>query len=135
MKCSRGLCFSSGLTETLGEGAPELLGRDDVDLGETIGENKFPDNPDDLLDRGYNDVSHPEAAANGKYTYENPETGDTVRFDEGTPGAPGNRGADHYHQFNPNATGNSDLFWDVDGNPVPKGSQASHIYPGDLPGQ
>jgi len=43
----------------------------------------LPANPGDLVDQGYHDVSHPEAAAAGHQTSEHPETGDRVRFDKG----------------------------------------------------
>lgn len=39
------------------------------------------------------------------------------------------RGKDHYHVFNPNATGNSDLYLDPQGNPVNKKGKLSHILP------
>ena len=96
----------------------------------------LPKNPDDLLNQGYVETSHPDAAAAGHRTFTNPETGDTVRFDEGTPGQPGYEGVDHYHRDNPNSTGKSDTYLDKDGNPVPKGSKPSHLLPDepDTPG-
>ncbi len=93
----------------------------------------LPANPSDLVDQGYHDVSHPEAAAAGHQTLEHPETGDRVRFDKGKPGAPGHEGTDHYHRDNPNATGKKDQYLDKDGNPVPRGSDASHLKPSQAP--
>jgi hypothetical protein len=61
--------------------------------------------------------------------YEDPRTGIRVRFDPGKPGAPGFEGKDHYHIYNPNRTGKGDYYLDKNGNPVPKGSKASHILP------
>jgi len=89
----------------------------------------LPRNPDDLLQKGYRETSHPEAARHGHRTFENPETGDVVRFDKGRPGAPGFEGVDHYHRSNPNATGRHDQYLDADGNPVARGSRESHILP------
>lgn len=91
----------------------------------------LPKNPDDLLKQGYNETSHPDAAKNGHRTFENPDTGDKVRFDEGEPGAPGHEGNDHYHRYNPDSNGKVDQYLDKGGNAVPRGSDASHLYPGD----
>ena len=90
----------------------------------------LPANPDDLLNDGYNETSHPDAAANGRRTFENPDTGDEVHFDQGKPGQPGFEGQDHYHRENPASTSKQDRYLDSDGNPVPKGSKKSHILPG-----
>ena len=89
----------------------------------------LPKNPDELLEQGYQETSHPEAAAAGHRSFENPETGDTLRFDKGKPGRPGHAGTDHYHRPNPNATGKEDAYLDAEGNPVPDGSGPSHLYP------
>ena len=88
----------------------------------------LPVDPDDLLDQGYNETTHPNAAANGHRTFVNPETGEEVRFDEGEEGQTGAAASDHYHVLNPNRTGNQDLYLDIDGNPVARGSRASHIF-------
>ena len=96
---------------------------------EEAAEGSLPKNPDDLLDRGYEETSHPQAAANGHRTFENPTTGDKVRFDQGTPREPGYEGVDHYHRYNPNSTGKMDQYLDSNGNPVPRGSGPSHLIP------
>ena len=67
--------------------------------------------------------------ASGHRTYENPNTGDQIRFDEGEAGRSGHAGKDHYHRYNPNSTGKNDRYLDRHGNPVPDGSKASHLYP------
>jgi hypothetical protein len=95
----------------------------------------LPANPSDLKGQGYNDTSHPDAASAGHRTFENPETGDKVRFDQGKPGEPGHEGEDHYHRFNPDSTGKGDQYLDKDGKPVPKGSDASHLQPSTQPQQ
>jgi RHS repeat-associated protein len=91
----------------------------------------LPNKPEDLLKQGYKDVSHPAAANAGHKTYENPVTGDKVRFDQGKPGAPGYEGLDHYHRYNPNATGKNDAYLDKNGTPCARGCDASHLFPGD----
>ncbi|CAN5521337.1 hypothetical protein BH10BAC1_BH10BAC1_21080 [soil metagenome] len=53
-----------------------------------------------------------------------------IEHDKEKPGAPGHDGHDHYHRQNPNSTkGNNDKYLDANGNPVPKGSERSHLYP------
>jgi hypothetical protein len=52
-----------------------------------------------------------------------------LRFDKGKEGKPGHEGKDHYHRENPDATGKGDAYLDKFGNPVPRGSDASHLYP------
>ena len=41
----------------------------------------------------------------------------------------GHEGKDHYHGYNPNTTGRMDQYMDVKGNPCPRGSNESHLYP------
>ena len=89
----------------------------------------LPANPDDLLVQGWKDTTHPEAAKMGHRTFENPKTGEMIRFDNGRPGKPGFEGQDHYHRLNSNSTGNRDKYLDVNGNPVARGSDPSHILP------
>jgi hypothetical protein len=89
----------------------------------------LPANPDDLLAQGWNETSHPGAAKLGHRTFENPKTGEIIRFDKGRPGEPGFEGKDHYHRPNPNKTGKHDEYLDLSGNPVARGSGPSHIPP------
>jgi RHS repeat-associated protein len=90
----------------------------------------FPKDPQDLINEGWKDVTHPDKAANtNMIDLNNPATGQTVEFHPGTSGQPGWEGKDHYHAHNPSSTGKGDLYLDKDGNPVPKGSNASHIPP------
>ncbi len=91
--------------------------------------SSLPPRGKDLKKRGWKEISHPEQAAHGVYTYEDPNTGLRVRFDEPQPGAPGFGGQPHYHILNPNATSSKDLYLDKNGNPVPKNSKHSHILP------
>jgi len=90
---------------------------------------ELPEDPDDLLDDGYEETTHLEVQEGGTRTFRNPETGDKVRFDKGDPNEPGWKGKDHWHRYNPNTTGKGDLYLDKNGNPVPKGSKPSHIEP------
>ncbi|WP_232699993.1 hypothetical protein [Brevibacillus daliensis] len=93
--------------------------------------SKLPKDPQQLLKNGWKDVTHPELKRNtSSREYYDPKSGLRVRFDKKREGAPGFEGKDHYHIFNPNSTSNRDLYLDVNGNPVSKGSNASHILPG-----
>jgi RHS repeat-associated protein len=90
----------------------------------------LPPDPADLVKDGWQDVTHPSKAANTNMRdYLNPGTGQVVEFHPGTPGANGWEGIDHYHAHNPATTGKVDQYLDKDGNPVAKGSNASHIKP------
>ncbi|MGQ0798934.1 MAG: RHS repeat-associated core domain-containing protein [Pseudomarimonas sp.] len=95
--------------------------------------NDLPKNPSNLSKQGYKETSHPAAAQKGHRTFENAKTGDKLRHDQGKPGRPGHEGRDHYHRENPNATGKQDQYLDKSGNPVPRGSDASHLYPKEKP--
>jgi len=92
--------------------------------------NNLPKDPKELINNGWKDVT-PEGMAKNTKSREiiDPETGMKVRFDPGKPGANGFEGKDHYHVHNPNSTGKKDYYLDINGNPVPKGSKASHIEP------
>lgn len=92
-------------------------------------QQSLPANPDDLLAKGWKETSHPGAAATGHRTFENPETGEIVRFDEGRPGQPGFEGLNHYHRLNPQRTGKHDEYLDESDNPVARGSASSHVLP------
>ena len=89
----------------------------------------LPADPNDLLARGWKEISHDRAAAAGRRTFVDPKTGQVVEFDKGKPGATGFRAQDHYHMPNPNSTGKDDYYLDKDGLPVPDNSKPSHILP------
>lgn len=60
-----------------------------------------------------------------------PKTGLKIRFDQGVEGATGFEAVDHYHIYNSNYTNKKlDYYYDLNGNPVGKGSNASHIVIG-----
>lgn len=92
--------------------------------------SSFPKNPNELLSNGWIEVTHPDAAKNSssREFYES-DTKLRVRFDSGKGGAAGFEGIDHYHIRNPDRTGKSDEYLDIHGNPVARGSKASHILP------
>lgn len=91
--------------------------------------NTLPQNGQGLINKGWEEISHPKQAASGHHTYREPSTGLRIRYDEPTPGASGFAGKDHFHILNPNATGPRDMYLDKNGNPVKKNSKASHILP------
>jgi len=91
-------------------------------VDETLSDDPFND-PD------LEDISHPEAREKGHYQFRDKKTGKIVHHDKGRPGAKGHEAHDHYHRPNPSATGNYDKYLDAQGNPVPKGSEPSHLYP------
>ena len=92
--------------------------------------NNLPKDPQELIKNGWKDVT-PEGMAKNTTSREfiDPETGLKVRFDPGKPGANGFEGKDHYHVYNPDGTTKADYYLDANGNPVAKGSKASHIEP------
>jgi hypothetical protein len=71
------------------------------------------------------------ALGRGHRDFFNPSTGDRIRFDPARPGAQGHAGRDHYHQSNPARAGSRYDYLDRNGNPVVRGSDASHLYPGE----
>lgn len=89
----------------------------------------LPKNPDNLSKRGWKETSHPLAKNAGKRDFVDSKTGLKLRFDKGVKGKSGFRGTDHYHLKNPASTGKSDYYLDINGNPVAKGSPASHLIP------
>ena len=89
----------------------------------------LPERGDQLLNQGQEEISHSQQALHGSHTYRDPDTGLRIRYDEPKPGKPGFEGVPHYHILNPNATSNRDRYLDKNGNPVAKGSKASHIMP------
>ena len=93
----------------------------------------LPANPDDLLQQGWEEISHPDAVAAGHRTFRNKETGLVIRADKGDPSMSGFRGRDHYHVENPDSTGDRDKYLDRNGRPVSRNSDASHILPGEKP--
>lgn len=60
-----------------------------------------------------------------------PQSNDTIRFDLGEEGVSGHRGKDHYHCYNSDTKDVKNPYIDKNGNPCAKGSDESHLYPGD----
>lgn len=73
----------------------------------------LPEDPQKLLEQGWEDISHPNAKANGYLKFRDPTTGNNVRFDAGKSGASGFEGVDHSHAYNPNTTSKRDLYLDI----------------------
>ena len=82
-----------------------------------------------LLKHGWEEISHSMQALHGHHTYREVATGLRIRYDMAKPGQPGFEGKDHYHIYNPNATGARDRYLDKYGNPVGRNSKESHIMP------
>lgn len=90
----------------------------------------LPKKPNKKFFEEWEDITAPAAKQNSESrVYKHKETGLEVRFDPAKEGANGFEGKDHWHVYNPNKTGKKDYYLDKDGNPVPKGSKASHIIP------
>ena len=87
----------------------------------------LPKNP--AKDKNWEDVSHPSAKKKGHNTYKNKDSDEELRLDKGKPNETGHEAHDHYHRLNPNSKGDRDKYLDQYGNPVPKGSDESHLYP------
>lgn len=91
---------------------------------------RLPKNPSKLVEDGWKETTHPKMRQHTtSRTFHDPKTNLNVRFDKGDPKAHGFAAKDHYHVENPNATGKMDAYLDINGNPVPRGSSASHILP------
>ncbi len=91
---------------------------------------QLPKNPSGLLKKGWKEITPSGMHKNtSSRMFQDAHTGLQVRYDKGTPGSAGFGGKDHYHVLNPNATGKQDYYLDINGNPVPKNSRASHIIP------
>jgi hypothetical protein len=117
--------------------ATQIIIPDPMSLGTLKGPGKakfnfgnLPKNPNDLLKKGWKDVT-PEGMRNftDRREYIDEESGYRVRFDPAKEGAKGFEGMDHYHIYNPNSTGKMDYYIDINGNPVRKYSNPSHILP------
>lgn len=93
-------------------------------------DERLPKDPDELLnDSSWEETSHPNAKEKGHRTFENKETGEKVRYDAGKLGTTGHKAQDHWHRYNPDSTGDIDIYLDAKGNPVPDGHPDSHLYP------
>ena len=59
------------------------------------------------------------------WDFRHKDSGEKLRYD------PGKEGKNHWQRFNPNSSGKRDLYLDRFGNPVSRGSNASHIGAGE----
>lgn len=84
---------------------------------------------DPFNDKNWEDISHPKEKSKGHHTFKDKKTGKIIRLDEANPVEHGHKAYNHYHIINPNSKGKRDKYLDPAGNPVAKGSNASHIYP------
>jgi len=89
----------------------------------------YEEAPPDLSDKKkWKDVSHPEQKKAGHREFVNDATGERIRVDKGKPGETGHKERDHYHRYNPKATGKHNEYLDAKGNPVPKNHDRSHLH-------
>ena len=91
---------------------------------------RLPNSPDELLNNpDWEETSHPIAKEKGHRTFENKAKGEKLRYDEGKPGETGHKGEPHWHRPNPDSTSRHDEYLDANGNPTPRNSEESHLYP------
>jgi hypothetical protein len=130
-----GLTYLAAKAVSADDKAEEKLS--DQPVGECTGDcgKTLPENPDELLDEGWEETSHPKEKENGRRRFKNPETGEEIIFDKGKPEQPGWGGRDHYHRPNPNKTNRHNEYLDKNGHPVRNGSEPSHIAPGTILGR
>lgn len=88
-----------------------------------------PPNSPESLGEDWEESTSPENNS-GSRDFTNKKTGEKIRWDPGKKDKPGWEGKDHWHRYNPNSTSKKDLYLDRFGNPVKKGSNASHIGAG-----
>jgi hypothetical protein len=72
-------------------------------------------------------TTHLDAGKKGHRKFENKQTGEQYRHDQGRPGETGHEANDHWHHLRPNGKGGYE-YLDGKGNPVPKGHDKAHIY-------
>ncbi|MBQ7522947.1 MAG: hypothetical protein IJT07_00270 [Oscillospiraceae bacterium] len=89
----------------------------------------LPEQDDELLRRGWEDISHPNKRGHGFHVYRESSTGLKIQFDVAKPNPKGETGRNHYHIFNPDVHNYDDKYLDIFGNPVAKGTEESHIFP------
>ena len=90
----------------------------------------LPRNPDKLLSHGWKEITRSEKQSNTtSRDFIEPKTGLKVLFDKGDPSAKGFKAKNHYHVRNPESNKKGEYYLDKDGNPVPKNSKKSHLFP------
>jgi RHS repeat-associated protein len=93
-------------------------------------EKNYPGKPKDLeKNPDWKETTHSGETKSGRRVFENTKNGDVIEYDKGRQGEHGHKANDHYHRRNPNSKGNGDEYLDKNGNPCPKGSDQSHLYP------
>ena len=101
------------------------VGQPRIDAIKEIDWDSAPPSPDDL-GKNWEDISDPRNPNGRKFkNRDNPE--EEITFDKGVDGERGWKGIDHWHRKNPNSKNRHDYYLDKFGNPVGKGSEASHI--------
>ncbi len=96
-------------------------------------EKDYPGGPKELeKNPDWRETTHSQDKS-GSRTFENTKSGEKIRYDKGDPKGSGHEAHDHYHRYNPKApkgrSGDRIRYLDSNGNPVPNGSGAAHLYP------
>ncbi|HEX3044153.1 MAG TPA: RHS repeat-associated core domain-containing protein [Bacillota bacterium] len=126
-----GCQFAKDALTKMGQALDGLL-KSNSSLDDRINDkiSSLPKNPNDLVAKGWKDVTPPGMKDNtGSREFVDPITGLKVRYDPGEPGATGYKGKDHYHVYNPESTGKGDYYLDENGDPCAKNSKDSHVSP------
>ena len=90
----------------------------------------LPKNPKNS--RKFRDITDPRKKERTRYrNYKDDKTGLEVEFHPGKTGEKGWQGKDHYHVKNPNSNNKNNYYLDKNGNPCPRGSDRSHLSPGE----
>lgn len=86
-----------------------------------------PCSPDDLS-KDWKEITDARMLQNGnRRVFQYKESDWKIAFDKGEKGAPGYRGKDHWHRYNPFSKNDSDLYLDKQGHPTSRTKKPSHI--------
>ncbi len=87
----------------------------------------LPPKPNEAFNKEWENVTNPRSKT--REDYRNKGNCLLISFDPGQEGKPGFGGKDHYHIHNPDSSDKKNPYLDKNGDPVSKGSKASHIIP------
>ncbi len=91
-----------------------------------------PPKSPDFLDSDWVEITHPRARQfSNTRKFIHKKTKEMISFDKGIEGETGEREYNHWHRFNPNTTGDHDLYLNLCGKPTAKKKPDSHIGTND----